>query len=261
MLLNCCLISLCKWLLSVSTHRSRYNEMQAPPPRNNEEMDEKPVSVVTGDAMPAGGGLTWIGLIWALLSTIATALIVGGLLTPEWLIGTVRVNDHEMSAYFGAYKRCNYPVFDREANRVALVSDCGRYESFSAVPSHFWQLAIISAASGEELLHLSHFFLTFHYILLTISSILYFLLLRIGSSLSLLLVLLLLPSICMSDIVTNSSALIVGFFQIIAAVLVSAALVLYPLGWDNPEVRDACGPKASRFNLGSWKHLIIPSID
>ena len=65
-----------------------------------------------------------------------------------------------------------------------LVEECGRYESFSAMPSFYWQLAVVCAAGG--------------------------------ASLSLLLVLLLLPSMCMSDIVSHGTAPVVGFFQIVA---------------------------------------------
>ncbi|PAV68384.1 hypothetical protein WR25_09741 [Diploscapter pachys] len=164
------------------------------------------------------GGLTCAGVCWTILSTIATILIIAGFLTPEWLIGSISANGQTVKAYFGSYKRCNYPVYDKETNKVVLLNECGRYESFAAVPSQYWQSSILAGAAG--------------------------------SSLSLLLILLLIPSMCMQDVVTHSSALIVGFFQFLACVLLVAALMLWPMGWDNPETRDACGEESGQFLLG-----------
>ncbi|CAJ0564341.1 unnamed protein product, partial [Mesorhabditis spiculigera] len=164
-------------------------------------------------------GLSGIGFAWTMLSCIATALIIVAVLSPEWLIGKVVVDNHHMPAYFGAYKRCNYAVYDRTTKKVTLVKECGIYESFAAMPSLYWQLAAVSAFSG--------------------------------AALSLMLVLLLIPSMCLREVVTHGTAPVVGFFQIIAAILLSTAGVLYPFGWDSQEVRDACGDQADKFNPGA----------
>ncbi|CAJ0917421.1 unnamed protein product, partial [Mesorhabditis belari] len=163
-------------------------------------------------------GLTCIGHFWTMLSLIATALIIGSVLSPEWLIGQVVVENRHMPAYFGIYKRCNYPIFDKQARKVLLIAECGIYESFAAMPSLYWQLSAVASFAG--------------------------------AALSLMLVFLLLPSMCLRDVITHGTAPIVGFFQIVAAILLSIAGVLYPFGWDNRQVRDACGEKADRFNPG-----------
>ncbi|GMT05363.1 hypothetical protein PENTCL1PPCAC_27537, partial [Pristionchus entomophagus] len=169
----------------------------------------------------ASSGLTFIGVLWMVVSAVATALLAGGIIIPEWLIGTVSANGKTVIAFFGAYKRCNYPIFDEESSMIALVEECGRYSSFFVVPSLYWQIAIV--------------------------------LVVFGTSLSLLLSFLIIPSLCTAHVITASSAIIVGFFQIVAAICVSTGLVVYPLGWDNAEVRGACGRDADRYDLGNCR--------
>ncbi|GMR30475.1 hypothetical protein PMAYCL1PPCAC_00670 [Pristionchus mayeri] len=166
-------------------------------------------------------GLTFIGVLWMLVSCVATVLLAGGIIVPEWLIGTVSANGRTVVAFFGAYKRCNYPIYDEAASMFALVEECGRYSSFFVVPSLYWQLAILLVVAG--------------------------------TSLSLLLSFLIIPSLCTRHVINASSAIIVGFFQIVAAICVSAGLVVYPLGWDNAEVRGSCGREADRYELGSCR--------
>ncbi|KAF8385033.1 lhfp-4 [Pristionchus pacificus] len=169
----------------------------------------------------ARSGLTFIGVLWMIVSCLATALLAGGIIIPEWLIGSVSANGKTVLAFFGAYKRCNYPIFDEESSMIALVEECGRYSSFFVVPSLYWQLTIILVVTG--------------------------------TSLSMLLSFLIIPSLCTQHVINASSAIIVGFFQIVAAICVSAGLVVYPLGWDNAEVRGSCGRDADRYDLGSCR--------
>ncbi|GMT31804.1 hypothetical protein PFISCL1PPCAC_23101, partial [Pristionchus fissidentatus] len=166
-------------------------------------------------------GLTFIGVLWMIMSSVATALLAGGIIIPEWLIGTVSANGKTVVAFFGAYKRCNYPIYDEDSSMIALVEECGRYSSFFVVPSLYWQVTILLVVSG--------------------------------TSLSLLLTFLIIPALCTQHVINASTAVVVGFFQIVAAICISAGLAVYPLGWDNPEVRDACGREADRYDLGSCR--------
>lgn len=45
--------------------------------------------------------------------------------------------------------------------------------------------------------------------------------------------------------------------------MISGGLVMYPIGWDNQEVRESCGKSANVYNLGEYRLpvLHIVSID
>ncbi|KAJ8679041.1 hypothetical protein QAD02_014828 [Eretmocerus hayati] len=43
---------------------------------------------------------------------------------------------------------------------------------------------------------------------------------------------------------------LLGSFQLLAATMICGGLVMYPLGWDNREVRESCGKGANVYNLG-----------
>ncbi|KYQ49438.1 Lipoma HMGIC fusion partner like protein [Trachymyrmex zeteki] len=58
---------------------------------------------------------------------------------------------------------------------------------------------------------------------------------------------------------------ILGSLQLLAATMICGGLVMYPIGWDNREVRESCGKGANVYNLGkcsvSWSsHLLVGSV-
>ncbi|KAI4503260.1 hypothetical protein M0802_001482 [Mischocyttarus mexicanus] len=58
---------------------------------------------------------------------------------------------------------------------------------------------------------------------------------------------------------------LLGSIHFIAAAMICGGLVMYPIGWDNQEVRESCGKAANVYNLGkcslSWSsHLLIGSV-
>ncbi|KHN85119.1 Lipoma HMGIC fusion partner -like protein [Toxocara canis] len=176
-------------------------------------------------------GLTPIGYGWAILSTVSTVCVVTGFYIPAWLIGTISVEGRRVYTYFGSFRRCNYPVYDNELNAYRIEEKCGRYVTFGDIPSIHWQICTISIA--------------------------------LGCALALLLTFILVPSCCMKDIVTRTSALVIGLMQVVAAVGVSVGCVIYPLGWNIREVKEACGPGADQFLLGEcefgWSYMLMLS--
>ncbi|VDK19356.1 unnamed protein product [Anisakis simplex] len=139
-------------------------------------------------------GLTVIGYFWTLLSTVSTVCAIFGFYNPSWLIGTISVDGRRVYTYFGSFRRCNYPVYDKvsfqlnnrlqELSSFRLEERCGRYATFSDIPSIYWQISTICIS--------------------------------MGCALSLLLTFILLASCCVKDIVTRTSALLIGLMQVVA---------------------------------------------
>jgi hypothetical protein len=38
--------------------------------------------------------------------------------------------------------------------------------------------------------------------------------------------------------------------------MISGGLVMYPIGWDNREVRESCGKSANVYNLGEYRPIL-----
>jgi hypothetical protein len=178
-------------------------------------------------------GLTYIGYCWTLMSMSATLCILAGFYIPFLLIGMIQVDSIATNTYFGLYRRCHYPVFDSTLQKIRLDFICGRYSTFDDIPSLFWQIATCSVG--------------------------------FGACLALLISLIAIPACCFKDIVSRTSALAMGIAQIISgmnsllncfqlllmlAISIAVGCLLYPLGWDNREVRDACGQLSGKYLLG-----------
>ena len=82
--------------------------------------------------------------LWALLSLVSTISAGIGFYMPYWLIGKL---SHAIPVYFGVFRRCNYFKLD-ESGRFHTIEQCGRYSTFSDIPSVFWQLATVSVGVG-----------------------------------------------------------------------------------------------------------------
>uniref|UniRef100_A0A914EF79 Uncharacterized protein n=1 Tax=Acrobeloides nanus TaxID=290746 RepID=A0A914EF79_9BILA len=172
-------------------------------------------------------GLSVLGYWWVCLSILATSCVVVGFYIPHWIIGAINLNGRKNSVYFGSFRRCNYPIFDQTIKHFRMEFLCGRYSSFSDIPSIYWQIASISIGCGCVL--------------------------------AVVVVFMLIPSCCIKHIVSKNSSILFGLIQVVAAVGISSGCVIYPLGWDNPEIRDACGTYSGRYLLGEcqlgWAYI------
>lgn len=124
-------------------------------------------------------GLTRVGIAWALVSFLAALVSSVGYYLPYWLRGHMDRSD----VYFGIFRRCNYPHL-ADSGQLIMVKECGRYTTFSDIPSFYWQIATVAIGTGCGLA-----------LLISLTSIL---------------------AICIRDIFTPSVAKLAGVFQVIA---------------------------------------------
>ncbi|XP_054167394.1 LHFPL tetraspan subfamily member 6 protein-like [Oppia nitens] len=169
--------------------------------------------------------LTGAGIMWTSLSLAAAILNCAGYYVPHWIRGSYH---NAIDVSFGSFRRCNYPRLTNDG-RLEIVSECGRYRTFADIPSLSWQITTI--------------------------------LMGIGVSISLLVAFTVLASCCLSDVITKRSAKTIGVIQLIAAILMVSAAVIYPYGWTSPEIRDACGGLSDVYKLGtcelSWSSYMM----
>ncbi|XP_022204919.1 LHFPL tetraspan subfamily member 6 protein [Nilaparvata lugens] len=169
--------------------------------------------------------LTSVGLVWAIVSLIASLLCCSGFYLPFWLQGRLL---GKVDAYFSSFRRCNYPRVTQQGV-VEIVHECGRYSRFRDIPSVWWQASTVLVGAG--------------------------------SALSLLVAVTALAACCISYVVHTATARAAGCIQLLAAFLVSGGVAVYPVGWDNREVRDCCGNASHIYKLGScqlsWSVYIL----
>ncbi|MEE6525322.1 hypothetical protein FKM82_025244 [Ascaphus truei] len=92
-------------------------------------------------------GLTLSGTLWALLSLLSAAISCISFFIPYWLFG------FQMGKLvsFSTFRRCTYPA-QTEERSVVMVEECGRYASFSTIPSLSWQICTVVTGVGCALL-------------------------------------------------------------------------------------------------------------
>ncbi|XP_036149184.1 LHFPL tetraspan subfamily member 6 protein isoform X5 [Monomorium pharaonis] len=161
--------------------------------------------------------MTVLCVLWATLSTVASILACSGFYLPYWIQG--RLLD-KADAYFSSFRRCNYPRITPNAT-PEIVYECARYSSFWDIPSAWWQASTVTMGIG-----------------VAIAVIGALMLLAAASSF--------LPHI----LKTPKHTRILGSLQLLAAAMICGGLVMYPIGWDNREVRESCGKGANVYNLG-----------
>ncbi|XP_067143394.1 LHFPL tetraspan subfamily member 6 protein-like isoform X1 [Centruroides vittatus] len=170
---------------------------------------------------------TGVGLLWSVLSLIASVLNSVGFYSPYWLRGT---SFNRTQVTFGSFRRCVYPRLGEDGDWV-MVYECGRYTTFSDIPSVSWQ--IVTVAVG------------------------------VGSAISLLAAFTAIASCCISDVLTKSTARILGMIQLLAATAITIGCVIYPNGWSSREIKDACGDTSDAYRLGScnfsWSIYLLAS--
>ncbi|XP_044743703.1 LHFPL tetraspan subfamily member 6 protein-like [Chrysoperla carnea] len=171
--------------------------------------------------------LTCVGIFWALLSFTAAISCFTGFYLPFWIKG--RLLD-KVDAYFSTFRRCNYPKITT-LGEVQIIEECGRYSRFADIPSIWWQISTI--------------------------------LVGIASALSLLVSITALAALCLTYVVHDGTARVGGAMQLLACLLLVCGLALYPLGWDNKEIKESCGDSATIYNIGtcevSWSAYILTS--
>ncbi|KAH7720696.1 lipoma HMGIC fusion partner [Aphelenchoides avenae] len=176
-------------------------------------------------------GLTLLGVWWVFLSLAATASVGVGFYMPIWIVGSISLGGRKHPVYFGSFRRCNYPVFNETTGSLRMEHLCGRYSTFADIPSVYWRITTIFVA--------------------------------VGCFVAGVLALILIASCCFRNVVTRSSAMPVGLLQVLAAVSVSSGCVIYPLGWNSDEVRDACGDHSGPYLMGDcqvgWAYICMLS--
>ncbi|XP_066994964.1 LHFPL tetraspan subfamily member 6 protein-like [Anabrus simplex] len=161
--------------------------------------------------------LTGVGILWAFLSLAAALLCCTGFYLPFWIQGRLL---GKVDAYFSSFRRCNYPRVSPQGI-IEIVEECGRYSRFWDIPSPWWQASTI--------------------------------LVGVGSALSLLVGTTATAACCITYVVHTGTARIAGALQLFAALLVCSGAAVYPVGWDNREVRESCGNSSNVYRLGSCR--------
>lgn len=75
-------------------------------------------------------------VLWATASFTASILICSAFWLPYWIQGSYHGS---IDVSFGSFRRCNYPQLDRHG-RIQIIPKCGRYKSFSDIPSLPWKV-------------------------------------------------------------------------------------------------------------------------
>ncbi|XP_053329600.1 LHFPL tetraspan subfamily member 1 protein [Spea bombifrons] len=160
--------------------------------------------------------LTFVGTLWALLSFLSAAISCTSFFMPYWLFGS----QMGKPVSFSTFRRCTYPAHTEEKS-VVMVEECGRYASFSAIPSLSWQICTLVTGIGCALL-----------LLVSMAAVL---------------------GCCIGDLITRMSGRFQGAMQFVGGLLISSGCALYPLGWNSLEIQQACGNVSSQFQLGTCK--------
>ncbi|KAL7300234.1 hypothetical protein TKK_0006873 [Trichogramma kaykai] len=173
--------------------------------------------------------MTGLCVCWVVLSILASILACTGFYLPYWIQGKLL---GKADAYFNSFRRCNYPRIRTPTSTPEIVYECARYSSFWDIPSPWWQASTLTICLG-----------------LAVAMIGALTLLAAASSF--------LPHTLKRPKHTK----ILGSLQLLAATMISGGLVMYPVGWDNREVRESCGKGANVYNLGrcsiSWSGYLL----
>ena len=119
------------------------------------------------------------GITWLITSLLSAGLAAVGFYAPYWISGHMDLGpssspssptsaSHPVTVmYAGVWRRCNYPVLVTndshqhlnnhhlhlpQSPSVHIVLECGRYASFSDIPSIWWKISTVIMACGTILL-------------------------------------------------------------------------------------------------------------
>ncbi|XP_040600457.1 LHFPL tetraspan subfamily member 1 protein isoform X3 [Mesocricetus auratus] len=158
--------------------------------------------------------LTLVGTFWAFLSLITAVASSTSYFLPYWLFGS----QLGKPVSFSTFRRCNYPVRG-DGHNLIMVEECGRYASFTAIPSLAWQMCTVVTGAGCALL-----------LLVALAAVL---------------------GCCMEELISRMMGRCMGAAQFVGGLLISSGCALYPLGWNSPEVMQTCGNVSNQFQLGN----------
>ncbi|XP_071492706.1 LHFPL tetraspan subfamily member 6 protein-like [Diadema antillarum] len=157
-------------------------------------------------------GLTAVGILWSIVSILATMASSIGLFMPYWMRG--HMLNATLPVHFGVFRRCNYPT-----SPGSYVVDCGHYTTFADIPTLTWKICTIVIGVG-----------CIAAMFVGLTSLL---------------------ACCMRDLVTRKVGKVCGIIQFFAALLIGVGCVLYPNGWNHIQVKEACGGTSDAFYLGT----------
>ncbi|XP_021009621.1 LHFPL tetraspan subfamily member 1 protein isoform X2 [Mus caroli] len=160
--------------------------------------------------------LTMVGTFWAFLSLVTAVASSTSYFLPYWLFGS----QLGKPVSFSTFRRCNYPVRG-DGHNLIMVEECGRYASFTAIPSLAWQMCTVVTGAGCALL-----------LLVALAAVL---------------------GCCMEELISRMMGRCMGAAQFVGGLLISAGCALYPLGWNSPEVMQTCGNVSNQFQLGTCR--------
>ncbi|CAD7682583.1 unnamed protein product [Nyctereutes procyonoides] len=197
--------------------------------------------------------LTLVGTLWAFLSLVTAVASSTSYFLPYWLFGS----QLGKPVSFSTFRRCNYPVRG-EGHSLIMVEECGRYASFSAIPSLAWQMCTVVTGAGCALL-----------LLVALAAVL---------------------GCCMEELISRMMGRCMGAAQFVGGktvkhlarrlfqpwgsrdfqpagpqslrtrslftfpwLLISSGCALYPLGWNSPEIMQTCGNVSNQFRLGTCR--------
>ena len=128
--------------------------------------------------------LSFTGYVWAFLSLLCVIAISLGFFMPFWLQGQMSSQFNNTISYLGIFRRCHYPAIAGDSGQLVMVSQCGHYTHFSDIPSVWWQVTTV--------------------------------LIGIAACLSFVIALTALLAACLDDVLTKTSACILGGVQFMA---------------------------------------------
>lgn len=168
-------------------------------------------------------GLSHTGRLWSLISFAAAVVCSVGFFMPFWLEGEIHQTNGVIRTDLGVFRRCNYLMStpDDATHHAVAVMQCGRYSTFWDIPSPWWQAATVTLGVGCGLA-----------ILVSFSALL---------------------CCCIRDSMSKNLARIAGIVQATSGLLIAAGCILYCAGWNNLDVKEACGKQVYSFNHGTCK--------
>lgn len=144
---------------------------------------------------------------------------------PFWLQGIIHHDEGDFDTHLGVFRRCNYliPLTDSVAKRPAtiIVRECGRYTTFWDIPGVWWQTATVTIG--------------------------------VGCGLSILVAFSALLCCCVRDSMSKNLARMAGVTQLVSGILIAAGCISFAAGWNNIEIKTACGQSAHSFHHGSCR--------
>ena len=97
-------------------------------------------------------GVSGVGVFWAIFSFLGSIAAGFGFYMPYWITGEMSLHvlgqsGDKIPVHFGIFRRCNYPSVNSEG-QLTMIMECGRYTTFSDIPSISWKIATLTIGVG-----------------------------------------------------------------------------------------------------------------